>query len=99
MRVRSLKGVWRWLLIAAAVVSLFLCMNQQFTWRFFVNYTFLNTEYFYLLIAILLPFTFLIFPATPKAPLDRIPWYDAVLFTITVAAAIYLMTRIRQSAS
>ena len=48
--------------------------------RFFVGYTFLNTEYFYLLIAVLLPFTFLIFPGTPKAPLDRVPWYDSVLF-------------------
>ena len=37
-RVRRLTGIWRWLLIAAAVVSLFLCMNQQFTWRFFVGF-------------------------------------------------------------
>jgi TRAP transporter 4TM/12TM fusion protein len=97
-RVRSLTGVWRWALIAAAVASLFLCMNQQFTWRFFVNYTFLNTEYFYLLIAVLLPFTFLIFPATPKAPLDKVPWYDVALFLVTLLASVYLMTKIRKSA-
>ena len=97
-RVRSLSGIWRWLLVAAAAISLFLCMNQQFTWRFFVGYTFLNTEYFYLLIAVLLPFTFLIFPASPKAPLERVPWYDALLFVVTLAASIYLMTKIRKSA-
>ncbi len=97
-RIRKLAGIWRWLLIAASAIALLLCMNQQFTWRFFVGYTFLNTEYFYLLIAILLPFTFLIFPGSQKAPLDRVPWYDAALFVVTIAASLYLMTRIRASA-
>lgn len=66
-----------------------LCINQQFSLRFFIDYTQLNTEYFYLLIALMLPFTFLIFPGSSKAPLDRIPWYDALLFVLTCAAAIW----------
>ena len=86
-RVRRLTGVWRWLLIVATAATIFLCINQQFTLRFFVGYTQLNTEYFYLLILCMLPFTFLIFPATSSAPLDRVPWYDAVLFVATVAAS------------
>ena len=63
---RKLTGVWRWLLIAATAATIFLCINQQFTLRFFVGYTQLNTEYFYLLILCMLPFTFLIFPATSR---------------------------------
>ena len=63
-RVRRLAGVWRWLLIVATGLTIFLCINQQFTLRFFIGYTQLNTEYFYLLILCMLPFTFLIFPAT-----------------------------------
>jgi TRAP transporter 4TM/12TM fusion protein len=47
----------------------------------------------------MLPFTFLIFPATNTAPLDRIPWYDVLLFLITFAASIYLMQFIRAAAS
>ncbi len=47
----------------------------------------------------MLPFTFLIFPATNTAPLDRIPWYDLALFAITFAASIYLMQFIRAAAS
>ena len=31
----------------------------------------------------MLPFTFLIFPATRRAPLDRVPWYDVALFLAT----------------
>ena len=86
-RVRRLTGVWRWLLIAATATTIFLCINQQFTLRFFVGYTQLNTEYFYLLIMCMLPFTFVIFPATNSASLQHVPWYDAVLFVATIAAS------------
>jgi len=97
-RLRNLTGFWRWLLIAFTAVTIFLCINQQFTLRFFVGYTQLNTEYYYLLIVLMLPFTFLIFPGSPRAALDRIPWYDIVLFVATVVSGIYLMMNIRTAA-
>ena len=97
-RVRRLTGAWRWLLIAATAATIFLCINQQFTLRFFVGYTQLNTEYFYLLILCMLPFTFPIFPATNSAPLDRVPWYDTALFVATVVASAYLMLNVRAAA-
>ena len=97
-RVRKLTGFWRWALIIATAVTIILCINQQFTLRFFVGYTQLNTEYFYLLIACMLPFTFLIFPGSGKAPLDRVPWYDVVLFLATLAASLFLMSKVRQAA-
>ena len=97
MRVRKLAGAWRWLLVTMSALSLALCINQQFTLRFFVGFTPLNTEYFYLLILCLLPFTFVIFPASVRAPLDRVPWYDALLFLLTAAAALYLMLVIRKA--
>lgn len=98
-RVRTLRGAWRWALIIATAATILLCINQQFALRFFVGYTQLNTEYFYLLIALMLPFTFLIFPGSEKAPLDRIPWYDLLLFVATFAASIWLMMNIRKAAA
>ncbi|MGY3359592.1 TRAP transporter 4TM/12TM fusion protein [Bradyrhizobium sp. GM0.4] len=97
-RVRSLRGAWRWLLVLATAATILLCINQQFSLRFFVGYTQLNTEYFYLLIALMLPFTFLIFPGTPRASLDRIPWYDLLCFVVTFAAALLLMSNVRKAA-
>ena len=97
-RVRRLVGFWRWLLIAATAATIFLCINQQFTLRFFVGYTQLNTEYFYLLICLMLPFAFVIFPATESAPLDRVPWYDVALFGAAIAASAYLMQSVRPAA-
>jgi TRAP transporter 4TM/12TM fusion protein len=97
-RVRKLTGPWRWLLVAMTAVTIGLCINQQFTLRFFVGFTQLNTEYYYLLIVCMLPFTFLIFPGSARAPLDRIPWYDVALFVATVAASLYLMFNVRKAA-
>src|SRR6476646_11098728 len=97
-RVRTLQGGWRWLLIVAAAVTILLCVNQQFSLQFFLDYTQLNTEYFYLLIALMLPFTFLIFPGSEKASLDRVPWYDVVLFLLTLGSAIWLMMNVRKAA-
>src|SRR5438270_8561591 len=97
-RVRTLRGAWRWALIAATAVTILLCINQQFSLRFFVGYTQLNTEYFYLLIALMLPFTFLIFPNSSTSPLDRIPWYDQLLFAATVVASLWLMGNVRKAA-
>jgi len=98
MRVRSLQGGWRWGLIVLTGFTIFLCINQQFALRFFIGYTPLNTEYFYLLILCMLPFTFLIFPGSEKASVERITWYDIVLFVLTAGASLYLMTVIRKAA-
>jgi TRAP transporter 4TM/12TM fusion protein len=96
--VRKLAGGWRWLLVFATAATILLCINQQFTLRFFIGYTQLNTEYYYLLILCMLPFTFVIFPGSTRAPLDRVPWYDVVLFLATIASAFYLMLNVRKAA-
>jgi TRAP transporter 4TM/12TM fusion protein len=97
-RVRTLRGFWRIALIVATAATIFLCINQQFALRFFVGYTQLNTEYFYLLIALMLPFTYLIFPGSERASLDKIPWYDIALAIITFIASLVLMAHIRKAA-
>jgi TRAP transporter 4TM/12TM fusion protein len=97
-RVRKLTGAWRWLLVAMTAVTIALCINQQFTLRFFVGFTQLNTEYYYLLVLCMLPFTFVIFPGSSRARLDRVPWYDVVLFLATVASSIFLMLNVRRAA-
>ena len=96
--VRKLTGVWRWLLVAMTAVTIALCINQQFNLRFFVGYTQLNTEYYYLLLLCMLPFTFLIFPGSKRAPADRMPWYDVALFLATIGSSLYLMLKVRKSA-
>jgi TRAP transporter 4TM/12TM fusion protein len=96
--VRKLAGPWRWLLIALTAATIALCINQQFALRFFVGYTQLNTEYYYLLILLMLPFVFLLFPGSQRASPDRMAWYDVALFLATAAAAGFLMLNVRKAA-
>jgi len=98
IRVRRLAGLWRWLLATAAAATIFLCINQQFVLRFFVGFTPLNTEYYYALVLVMLPFVFVIFPGSARARLDRVAWYDVALFLVTAATAAYLMLHIRRAA-
>ena len=98
-RVRSLTGFWRWMLVASAAVTIFLCVNQQFTLRFFVGFTPLNTEYYYGLLLVTLPLVFIIFPGREAERLDRVPWRDVALFLLTIGACIYLMLNIRRAAA
>src|ERR1700709_2297285 len=97
-RVRVLQGGWRWAVLVATAATILLCINQQFSLRFFIDYTQLNTEYFYLLIALMLPFTFLIFPSSERSPLDRIPWYDILFFLAACGSALVLMRSVRKAA-
>lgn len=98
LRTRKLSGTWRWLLVVATAATVFLCINQQFVLRFFVGFTPLNTEYYYALITVMLPFIFIVFPAHAKAPKDRVPWYDALLFVLTGGVGFLLMIHVREAA-
>src|ERR1051325_533184 len=98
LRVRRLSGAWRWLLVGATALTIFLCINQQFVLRFFVGFTPLNTEYYYALILVMLPFVFVLFPGSRRAAIDRVAWYDALLFIATLATSVYLMINVRKAA-
>jgi len=97
-RVRTLRGGWRWALIAATAITILLCITSNSRCGFFIGYTQLNTEYFYLLIALMLPFTFLIFPNSEKSPLDRVPGTTSCFFALTFISAIVLMRHVRKAA-
>jgi TRAP transporter 4TM/12TM fusion protein len=98
IRVRTLRGGWRWALAGAAALTIFLCVNQQFVLRFFVGFTPLNTEYYYALVLVMLPFVFVLFPGSRRAPAERVPWTDAALFALTIGVSVVLLINIRKAA-
>jgi len=97
-RTRRLSSGWHALLLVWTAVSMFLCFNQQFTLRFFADVTLLDTEYFWALVAVLLPLAFIIYPVKPGVHVDRVPLYDVALFALTTAISGLLIWTARESA-
>jgi len=98
-RSRRLGPGWRFVLLAWTVLVILLCLNQQFTLRFFADVTLLDTEYFWLLLALLLPLAFVIYPARAGRGLDHVAWVDALLFVLATALALCWAWTARDSAA
>ena len=98
-RSRRLSGPWRAVFVVWTAASILLCFNQQFTLRFFVDFTLLDTEYFWGLIALLLPLAFLLYPLKPGLHTDHVPWYDALTFVVAAALATVFIWSARESAA
>lgn len=96
---RRLSGRWRGVLLVWATLSLLLCFNQQFTLRFFVGFTMLDTEYYWALVGILIPLAFVIYPARSGRHLDRVPWYDVALFLVSSGLCVAMVLVARESAA
>jgi hypothetical protein len=97
--VRVLSRPWRVLFLAWTTLAILLSFNQQFTLRFFIDRTLLDSEYYWLLVALLLPLAFVLYPPKPGLHADRVPWYDVLLFGTTTAIAGALIWSARASAA
>lgn len=71
-----------------SLIALGLAINQVFKLDLF-GFSPLDTAYLYYLLGLYLSVGFLIFPMTNKSPKDRIPWYDYILFVLTVIVCFY----------
>jgi len=88
-------GWIRWLTILMGIVGIFLSMNQVFNWNFFgVMEIFgvdliIDTSFFYIMLGIFLSMVFLFYPLHGGAR-KGVPWYDWLLFAITIFSALYM---------
>lgn len=88
-RVRRLDGFTCCWLIAAAIGSAFASIYIIFGLGNRLGlYVPLETEYFYFLLAALLPLVFLLYPAFGKLE-HKVPWWDWILAVITLAICSY----------
>jgi len=97
-RTRRLSPMWRTVLVVWTVLSILMCFNQQFTLRFFIDLTLLDTEYYWALVGMLLPLAFIIYPVRPGLHADHVPLYDIALFLLTTAITVVLISTARESA-
>lgn len=88
-RYRNLNGLWKFWLAVGAIGSVAASTYIIFgIGNVIGTYVPLETEYFYLLLALLLPLAFIIYPLTRSAA-NHVPWYDLLLAVITLAICGY----------
>lgn len=83
----GLAKVW---ILTATILAVALSINQLFNLGFFVDYTIPSLRYYYLLLALLLPLVFIIWPAR-KAAEKRVPLYDVLLAIGSTAIMLFFV--------
>jgi len=101
-RHRRLNPFWWALLLAAAFLSIALSIYIIFNlgivlkekWDFVIPFLRLETQYFYAMLALLLPLVFLLYPVwRGVGSPTRVPWYDALLAAVTFAICAYFAAK------
>ena len=89
-RYRALGPAWRWLLIAATIISVVISIYQLFNLGRFGGYVPIDTQYFFALLGVLLPLCYLIFPLR-GGEREHLPFYDILAMLAAFAVNMYLM--------
>lgn len=82
-RFRRLNPFWKWLLIALSVASIVFSAYQVFNLGRYTGFVPIENQYFYAIVALLLPTAFIVFPVSGKSGHDGMTWYDILLFLAT----------------
>ena len=90
-RYRELKGIHKWYFRVFTAFAAMLSFIHVFKIVIF-GYVMPDMSYFAVLIAAFVSAVFLLFPATGKAPRDRIPWYDSIMAAASLIGPIYVIT-------
>ncbi|MFT5175843.1 MAG: TRAP transporter 4TM/12TM fusion protein, partial [Gammaproteobacteria bacterium] len=88
-RYRNITGWWKlWLALAAlgsVGASVYIIFGLGNVLSLYVP---LETEYFYFMLALLIPLAFIIYPLTQSA-INHVPWYDIFLAVLTLLICSY----------
>ncbi len=87
---RPAIGVAGALTAASAVLAVLVVLNQLLNLQFFVGFVLIDPRYLYALAMLILPVTFLAFPAFGDARRAGVPWYDAALALLSFAIGAWL---------
>ncbi|MBT5810209.1 MAG: TRAP transporter fused permease subunit, partial [Rhodospirillaceae bacterium] len=83
-----LTGLVYWITLLYGGFGILVAMNQTFSWDP-LGYVLVDNSFYYLLIGVFLPISFLVFPAR-KADQFHVPIYDWALFAVTLVSALYM---------
>ncbi len=76
----------RIIFIAMPLVGCFFIMDVPF----YLEWSILREQYYGLILAMVLPCTFILVPMGKKSPRNRVPWYDVVLAILGAVVGLYV---------
>lgn len=79
---------WYATFVVFSGLGVLLAINQLFRLRLF-GFQPIDNSYFYLILAFYLSSAFILYPASKSSSREKVPWYDALLFLVTVIVNIY----------
>ncbi|WP_153731788.1 TRAP transporter permease [Sporosarcina obsidiansis] len=79
---------WKNIIVIFTLIGIFLTLNQIFFWNF-LGVTLITSAYLYLALTCFLSIVFLIYPFSSKYGKDKVPFYDVLLFLLTIVITIY----------
>lgn len=86
-RYRRPGRFWTLVIFALTVISTLLAVNEMFQVGFFkllLGFKLVQNQYMYLLVGVMVSMIFLFLPAYKTASRRTVPWYDIVLFLLTL---------------
>ena len=81
-------SIWFIIFLVFSGLSLLIVVNQILNLKLF-GILFLDNTYMYIILALYLSFAFPLYPMTNSAPKNKVPWYDVLLFLLTLIICIY----------
>lgn len=88
---RNLDGIPRTVVRVLAAAITLLAVNQTFNLGFFINYTVVDLRYYYVIIALGLFCTYLLYPGNQRTRRDTPPWYDwALAISVLVVCGYFI---------
>ncbi|MDH3919923.1 MAG: TRAP transporter fused permease subunit [Rhodospirillales bacterium] len=91
-RHRRLSFFWTAVAVSFTVLTVVLAVDQVrviFGRQWLGSVILLTNHYLYAILGLLLPLTFIFFPAGRRARRDGVPWYDAALFAVSLGVCLF----------
>ncbi|WP_136246629.1 TRAP transporter permease [Halomonas borealis] len=92
-QVRRLPRVLRWLPSSVTVLLVLMTLDYLFNLGLLTVVTGLETQFYYAVVALLLPLVYLLWPMLPSGRDKPVPWYDYGLFLLTALVGGYFVVQ------
>ncbi|ROO24942.1 C4-dicarboxylate ABC transporter [Salinisphaera orenii MK-B5] len=82
--IRPLAGAWAWLPRLAALALTLITLDYLLNLGFLSVITSVESQFFYTVVALMLPLAYVLWPAWGATERTSPPWYDVILFLVAV---------------